>query len=181
LVYRQNTLDNYYFKIVNSFNDISRESWDSLLSEDSSPFLSYDWINSLELSGCATFYNGWQPVHLLLLRNESCGINNSLHSSSSSSNVIEAVEENEIIIKKDFGNCSLVSAMPLYLKYHSNGEFIFDQTWANFAENVLGIQYYPKVLLIYKLFYLSLFIVCFFINCSSFFIIVYFLFQDLFN
>ena len=45
----------------------------------------------------------------------------------------------------NINNFTLVSAIPLYLKYHSNGEFIFDQTWSNYAENILNIQYYPKV------------------------------------
>ena len=40
----------------------------------------------------------------------------------------------------------LLAAMPLYVKYHSQGEFIFDHQWANFAETVLGIRYYPKLL-----------------------------------
>ena len=38
-----------------------------------------------------------------------------------------------------------IAAMPLYAKYHSYGEFIFDQTWAEFAEMALDIKYYPKV------------------------------------
>lgn len=40
----------------------------------------------------------------------------------------------------------LLAALPLYLKYHSQGEFIFDHQWANFAETVMGIRYYPKLL-----------------------------------
>lgn len=38
----------------------------------------------------------------------------------------------------------LVGAAPLYLKGHSNGEFVFDHAWANLAER-LGIHYYPKL------------------------------------
>lgn len=40
----------------------------------------------------------------------------------------------------------LLAALPLYVKYHSQGEFIFDHQWANFAESVMGIRYYPKLL-----------------------------------
>lgn len=39
----------------------------------------------------------------------------------------------------------LVAACPLYLKLHSEGEFVFDWGWANAAENA-GIDYYPKML-----------------------------------
>ncbi len=39
----------------------------------------------------------------------------------------------------------LVGACPVYLKLHSQGEFVFDQDWAGFAAT-LGIRYYPKLL-----------------------------------
>src|ERR1700688_2275631 len=38
-----------------------------------------------------------------------------------------------------------VSAMPLYRKAHSRGEFVFDFSWANaYAQH--GLKYYPKLL-----------------------------------
>jgi hypothetical protein len=38
-----------------------------------------------------------------------------------------------------------VAAMPLYLKAHSRGEFVFDFSWANaYAQH--GLKYYPKLL-----------------------------------
>ena len=39
---------------------------------------------------------------------------------------------------------SLVAAMPLYLKSHSYGEYIFDWAWAN-AYHRHGFRYYPKL------------------------------------
>jgi uncharacterized protein len=39
----------------------------------------------------------------------------------------------------------LIAAAPLYLKGHSQGEFVFDHQWADLA-NRLGIEYYPKLL-----------------------------------
>ncbi len=39
----------------------------------------------------------------------------------------------------------LVAACPLYLKDHSEGEFVFDMGWADAALRA-GIRYYPKVL-----------------------------------
>jgi hypothetical protein len=38
----------------------------------------------------------------------------------------------------------LVAACPLYVKGHSEGEFVFDFAWAEAAERV-GIRYYPKL------------------------------------
>jgi predicted N-acyltransferase len=40
----------------------------------------------------------------------------------------------------------LVAAAPAYVKSNSEGEFVFDQGWASFAEGRLGIPYYPKLL-----------------------------------
>lgn len=39
----------------------------------------------------------------------------------------------------------LVAAMPLYLKMHSYGEYVFDWAWAN-AYQEHGLNYYPKLL-----------------------------------
>jgi uncharacterized protein len=46
-----------------------------------------------------------------------------------------ALYENEI----------LVGAMPLYLKFHSYGEYVFDWAWADAYERS-GLKYYPKLL-----------------------------------
>jgi len=39
----------------------------------------------------------------------------------------------------------LIAACPLYLKHHSEGEFVFDWDWADAALRA-GIRYYPKLL-----------------------------------
>src|SRR5579862_6855651 len=39
----------------------------------------------------------------------------------------------------------LIAAAPMYLKSHSQGEFVFDHTWAEAAERA-GMAYYPKLL-----------------------------------
>ena len=39
---------------------------------------------------------------------------------------------------------TLVGAVPMYLKYHSYGEFVFDWAWADAAERA-GLRYYPKL------------------------------------
>jgi len=40
---------------------------------------------------------------------------------------------------------TLAGAMPLYLKTHSRGEYVFDYAWAN-AFDAHGLKYYPKLL-----------------------------------
>jgi predicted N-acyltransferase len=48
------------------------------------------------------------------------------------------------IIVRD-GNGRLAAAMPLYVKHHSYGEYVFDHSWANAFERAGG-RYYPKLL-----------------------------------
>ena len=38
----------------------------------------------------------------------------------------------------------LVAAAPAYVKLHSQGEFVYDWSWADFAQRV-GVPYYPKL------------------------------------
>ncbi len=39
----------------------------------------------------------------------------------------------------------VVAAAPLYLKGNSEGEFVFDYSWARFAQSSLHLDYYPKL------------------------------------
>jgi predicted N-acyltransferase len=39
----------------------------------------------------------------------------------------------------------LVAAVPAYVKGNSEGEFVFDHGWAEFAYGRLGVEYYPKL------------------------------------
>ncbi len=42
-----------------------------------------------------------------------------------------------------FEQQQIIAAMPLYLKHHSYGEYVFDQQWAD-AYSQSGMSYYPK-------------------------------------
>lgn len=52
-------------RIVHRLAEVPRDAWDAL-SPGGSPFLEWDWLTSLEESGCATPERGWAPHHLLL-------------------------------------------------------------------------------------------------------------------
>jgi predicted N-acyltransferase len=49
----------------------------------------------------------------------------------------------QILVARESGR--LLAACPLYIKGHSEGEFVFDWSWADAAERA-GIRYYPKLL-----------------------------------
>ncbi len=48
-----------------------------------------------------------------------------------------------LLVKNDA--LQVIAVMPLYLKYHSYGEYVFDWAWAN-AYQRHGLEYYPKLL-----------------------------------
>jgi predicted N-acyltransferase len=96
-------------KIINKTAEVKREVWDCLL-DGGSPFMRWDWLDSLEQTGCVSEKSGWIPHHI-------------------------------IIEKKG----KPIAACPMYLKWHSMGEFVYDHEWAWFASKA-GIKYYPKML-----------------------------------
>ena len=96
--------------LTNSIKDITKNEWDICAGLDN-PFLSYDFMSSLEDSGSVGPKTGWRPQHLLY-RNSS---------------------------KK------LIGIVPLYLKGHSYGEYVFDWGWADAFERA-GQKYFPKLL-----------------------------------
>jgi len=100
--------------VVEGLSEIDRAEWDSVanpVDQAFDPFLSWDFLQALEETGCVSDRTGWSPRHLL--------------------------------IHNDAG--SLVGAAPLYLKTHSQGEYIFDHSWADALERAGG-RYYPKLL-----------------------------------
>lgn len=96
-------------RFVDSIESIGAECWNALV-DNTDPFMHYDFLYALEVSGCVNAASGWQPHHLV-------------------------VQHNEMII----------AVMPLYAKYHSYGEYIFDFAWAR-AYQQYGLEYYPKLL-----------------------------------
>jgi predicted N-acyltransferase len=94
--------------------EIGRDAWDACAGNPAyagNPFLRFDFLDSLEQSGCAVERTGWGPQHL-------------------------SVEDAE---------GRIAAVMPLYLKSHSQGEYVFDHAWAD-AYQRAGGRYYPKLL-----------------------------------
>jgi len=80
------------------------------------PMLSHEFFHALHQTGCASADRGWQPQFLTLWDEGARGPTTRLR-----------------------------AAMPLYLKSHSYGEYVFDWAWAD-AYQRHGLAYYPKLL-----------------------------------
>jgi len=51
-------------RIVRKIADVARERWDAL-ARVATPFVKWDWLDSLERSGCVDEATGWLPHHLV--------------------------------------------------------------------------------------------------------------------
>src|SRR3954471_19161227 len=51
-------------RVIRKISDVARQQWDSLIV-DGSPFLRWDWLDSLEQAGCVDEQTGWLPHHLI--------------------------------------------------------------------------------------------------------------------
>lgn len=101
-------------KVSRRIAEIGREGWEACAGNpdyQANPFMSFDFLDIAEESGCAVERQGWGPQHL-------------------------SVEDE---------SGAVAAVMPLYLKSHSQGEYIFDHAWADAYERAGG-RYYPKLL-----------------------------------
>ena len=64
------------FHTLSSLSDVEKSAWDAVANPSAAeydPFLSWDFLQALEESGCATTETGWQGVHLVA-RDEGGGL-----------------------------------------------------------------------------------------------------------
>ncbi|HYY25692.1 MAG TPA: peptidogalycan biosysnthesis protein, partial [Candidatus Udaeobacter sp.] len=60
-------IDNARVKIIRKISEVCQNDWDRLLG-NGSPFLKWDWLNSLETTGCVNEETGWLPHHFIVER-----------------------------------------------------------------------------------------------------------------
>lgn len=53
-------------EIVEGIGKVPREQWNSMLGENDSPFLDWDWLHALEESRSAARNTGWAPYLSLI-------------------------------------------------------------------------------------------------------------------
>jgi len=52
-------------RVMRKIAEVERQRWDGLAG-DASPFLKWDWLDSLEQSGCVNEETGWVPHHIIV-------------------------------------------------------------------------------------------------------------------
>lgn len=114
---------NAYF--VDSIDDVEKTSWNNLLNNNY-PFLQYEFIAALEHSGATSETTGWIPHHLII-----------------QGTAEETATQTEKATSQ--APAKIIAIIPLYIKNHSYGEYVFDWSWAD-AYQQHGISYYPKLI-----------------------------------
>jgi predicted N-acyltransferase len=110
-------------RVLDSLRNVPPAAWNSLADAAAlaNPVLRHEFLHALEDAGCVGERSGWVPQFLTLWDKRRTGNN-----------------ERE-------GGEVLRGAMPLYVKLHSYGEYVFDWAWAD-AYQRAGHDYYPKLL-----------------------------------
>ncbi|HEC13915.1 MAG TPA: N-acetyltransferase [Acidiferrobacteraceae bacterium] len=101
---------------IDRLSTLPPSQWNRLCGTDY-PFARHEFLNALEDSDCVCAHHGWIPQHLVAYQKDSTG---------------------------DRDANTLIGAVPLYLKDHSYGEYVFDWAWAD-AYARSGLNYYPKL------------------------------------
>ena len=58
----------YSISWIQNISEINRDEWDGLAKRQPTPFLEWDWLRLMELSGSTTAKTGWLPHHLTVRR-----------------------------------------------------------------------------------------------------------------
>jgi len=58
--------DTVALRVIQNIADVARERWDALAGGAATPFLKWDWLESLERSGCVNEKSGWLPHHIVV-------------------------------------------------------------------------------------------------------------------
>lgn len=104
----------FSLEFVQSIEDVPQEDWNQCAGA-SNPFVDHRFLAALETSGSVGEGTGWSPYHVVVRANDG---------------------ENS--------DSAPMLCIPLYLKAHSYGEYVFDHGWADAYERAGG-QYYPKL------------------------------------
>ncbi|KXZ42831.1 hypothetical protein GPECTOR_115g325 [Gonium pectorale] len=128
-------------RVISSISQVPREEWDAVVSNSAdgelNPFLLWSFLNALEESGSAARETGWLPQHVLV-REVPAG------EQPGSASAAEQASGSGSGSASGSGSGRLVGCVPMYLKGHSYGEYVFDSSWAQYAQ-MLGVRYYPKL------------------------------------
>lgn len=97
------------------------------------PFMSFAFWQALSDTGAIGEQAGWLPIFILVYRDTDSSVNTALDESV----VSDSQDIADIPIKP-------IAVLPVFIKGHHRGEFVFDHSWAE-AYARYGVDYYPRL------------------------------------
>ena len=113
-------------------NDTSWQSQTEWQTPDT-PFMSFAFWQALTDTGAIGEQAGWLPIFILVHR--VTGATSSADSEDNTDTLVDNAAENAL---------QPVAVMPVFIKGHHRGEFVFDHAWAE-AYARYGVDYYPRL------------------------------------
>lgn len=115
----------------NSWQDMAR--WQM----PDTPFMTFEFWQALSDTGAIGEQAGWLPIYVLIHRpNETDGVIDN-NANDDKGNAAQPVLTSEPIGQP-------IAVMPVFIKDHHQGEFVFDHAWAQ-AYAQYGLDYYPRL------------------------------------
>ena len=112
-------------------NDTSWQSLGDWQTPDT-PFMSFAFWQALIDTGAIGEQAGWLPIYILVHRVQS---DDNIDDNSATQSSLSSLE---VEIKQP------IAVMPVFIKGHHRGEFVFDHSWAQ-AYAQYGLDYYPRL------------------------------------
>lgn len=115
----------------NSWQDMAR--WQT----PDTPFMTFEFWQALSDTGAIGEQAGWLPIYILIYRpNETDNVIDN-NANDDKSNAAQPALTSEPIGQP-------IAVMPVFIKGHHQGEFVFDHAWAQ-AYAQYGLDYYPRL------------------------------------
>ena len=125
-------------------NDTSWQSQTDWQTPDT-PFMSFAFWQALADTGAIGEQAGWLPIFVLVHRVADSQSDSSIDHADHSENRSENHSENHSAINEAAQTVAHpVAVLPVFLKGHHRGEFVFDHSWAE-AYARYGVDYYPRL------------------------------------
>ena len=105
------------------------------------PFMSFAFWQALSDTGAIGEQAGWLPIYVLIYRVEDSASDSSTAITDSSTMSLESLTP---LASSPLDISEPIAVMPVFVKGHHQGEFVFDHAWAQ-AYAQYGLDYYPRL------------------------------------
>ena len=122
---------------------LSDSSWQHLTNWQTpdTPFMSFGFWQALSDTGAIGEKAGWLPIYILIHRSNDMD-NDVTEEALSSAKLSSAKLSSSKLSAEQIGQP--IAVMPVFIKGHHQGEFVFDHAWAQ-AYAQYGLDYYPRL------------------------------------